>query len=95
MARFFRTTKVSASPERAWAIVGDLDGVHEWVPGVTACRLEGTLRICNDGQILEEISEYSDQRRSYRYRQTKVPLPVRTSQGKFTVKPDNSGSLIE
>lgn len=95
MARFFNAIRVSAPPERAWAIVGDLNAVHRWVPGVTTCRLEGTLRICNDGQILEEITEYSDDRRSYRYLQTKVPLPVRTSQGRLTVKGDGSGSRIE
>lgn len=94
MAKLINTIRVAVTPEKAWAIVGDLDGVHKWIPGVTVCRVEGTKRICNEGQILEEISEYSAAARSYRYRHLKVPLPVKSSAGMFAVKPDNSGSVI-
>ena len=94
MARLVNTIKVSVPSEDAWAIVGDLDGVHRWLPGVTTCRVEGTRRICNDGQIEEEISDYSAQHRSYRYRHLKVPLPVRSSTGEFSVRPDDGGSLV-
>jgi hypothetical protein len=66
MARLYNTIRVTAAPDRAWAIVGDLAGVIKWIPGVTGCRVEGTRRICNDGQIQEEISDYSAGRRSYR-----------------------------
>ena len=94
MARLSSTIRVNASPDRTWAVVGDLDGVHRWIPGVTVCRIEGAKRICNEGEIQEEISDYSDERRSYRYTHVRVPLPVKTSRGMFSVVPDNSGSLI-
>lgn len=94
MAKLVNTIRVAVTPERAWAIVGDLDGVHRWIPGVTSCRMEGAKRICNEGQILEEISEYSAASRSYRYKHLKVPLPVKSSAGAFVVKPDNSGAVI-
>lgn len=94
MATLINTIRVSVKPESAWAIVGDLDGVHRWIPGITVCRMEGTKRICNDGQILEEISEYSEASRSYRYKHLKVPLPVKSSAGTFAVRSDTPGAVI-
>ncbi len=48
-------------------------------------------RICNDGEIQGEISDYSNEQRSYRYT---VPLPVKSSRGMFSVIPEDSGSLV-
>jgi hypothetical protein len=94
MARLRNVVRVSAPPEAAWAIVGDLDGVARWIPGVTVCRIEGTRRICNNGEIEEEISDYSHAQRSYRYRHIRVPLPLGTSQGSLSVEADGSSSVV-
>jgi carbon monoxide dehydrogenase subunit G len=88
-------TAVDASPDRAWAVLGDLGAVETWIPGVTSCRLEGTRRICNEGDIEEEIVSYNPEERSYRYRQVKVPLPVRRSAGRLAVVQTADGTMIE
>lgn len=43
---------------------------------------------------LMEISEYSPERRTYRYRHLQVPLPVANSTGKFSVQAGTSGGAV-
>lgn len=94
MAKLRNTLRVTASPTLAWGILGNLGAVDRWVPGVTACMLDGDRRICNEGEIEEEISDYSAESRSYRYMHLKVPLPVKSSRGRLAVEPDDTGSRI-
>ena len=91
-----RTTITVAAPaERAWAVLGDLEAVDTWIPGVNNCRLEGRRRICNEGEIEEEIVAYTPEDRSYRYRHVKVPLPVRRSSGRLAVVDTPDGTAID
>lgn len=92
--KLHNTIKIKASPDKAWAIVGDLTGVTSWVPGVTSARMEGMKRACNHGEIQEEISDYSDEKLSYRYAHIQVPLPVKNSRGRFAVEAGSDGSLV-
>jgi|GEM_PF-5712487 len=76
---------IRAPVDTVWKVVGSLESVVRWVPGVTTCRLEGAIRICNGGESQEEISGYSVERRSYCFRHLRIPLPVVSSAGSFTV----------
>jgi prepilin-type processing-associated H-X9-DG protein len=77
MPKFHNTIKINASPDRAWAILGDLAGVDRWIPGCTDVKVEGTnKRICTfaDGHVQhEEIKDYSSEERSYRYAIEGIP----------------------
>lgn len=91
MVRLRNTISTEASPEQVWEILGDLEGVREWNPGTVGARVEDSVRVCTmaDGsEVQEEISDYSPERRSYRYRHLKVPLPVKQSSGSFIVEPE-------
>lgn len=97
MAKLHNTIKFNAPPDKVWAVLGDLTKCNEWVPGVTSATLEGMKRVCKtaDGnEIREDISDYSEKDRTFRYAHTQVPLPVRNSRGKFTVKAEGPGSLV-
>lgn len=86
---------IDRSPEEVWAVVGDLTGVTSWVPGVGATRMEGMCRICTmdeGGEIHEEIADFSDEQRRYRYEQTVHPLGFRRSEGTLEVEPHGEGS---
>ena len=86
---------IDRSPEEVWAIVGDLAGVTRWVPGVGTARMEGMRRICTmeeGGAIHEEIADFSDERRRYRYEQTVHPLGFKRSEGTLGVEPHGEGS---
>lgn len=98
MLKFHNKLKVKASPEKAWAIVGDLAGVDRWIPGITSVRVEGySKRICTfaSGAVQhEEISDYTSEKRSYRYTIEGSPLPVKNNRGSFAVEPDGKYSVI-
>jgi uncharacterized protein YndB with AHSA1/START domain len=97
MAHLRKTIAITASPESVWAVLGDLAATSEWLPGTVAARVEGSIRICqtaDGGEIREEISEYSPERRTYRYRHIQVPLPVESSTGTFSVEAGTSGGAV-
>jgi len=88
MPTITNTVDIKASPDEVWDVLSDFVGTHKWLPGVIAARMDGTLRVCTmaDGQeIHEQISDVSPGRRSFRFQQLRVPLPVRRSGGTFTV----------
>jgi uncharacterized protein YndB with AHSA1/START domain len=82
------TIVIDADPDEVWAVLADLTATRQWLPGVVAAQMDGGLRVCTmaDGQqVHEQISDISPERRAYRFSHVKTPLPVRTSEGGFTV----------
>lgn len=65
--------------DRVWAITGDFGGLKEWLPGILACRVEGSgatdqggnaVRIVDvfDGSVTRErLAARDDAGRSYTY----------------------------
>lgn len=89
--------KIEASPDQVWAVLGDLARAPEYVPGVVAAKVEGNQRLCLDAhgnEIREEINNYSEIQRSYTFKHLQVPLPVKKSQGKFTVEAEGTASVV-
>ena len=97
MPRFHHTMEVHAAPERAWAVVGDLARVDKWIPGITHVAVDGTRkRVCTfgDGHVqYEEIIEYSNERRSYRYSIEGSP-GMKNNRGRFAVEAAGQGSMV-
>jgi ribosome-associated toxin RatA of RatAB toxin-antitoxin module len=57
--------------QRVWDFVGDPSRVHEWLPGITACEVEGSSRkvTLGNGLILpEEILVLDHVQRRFQYR---------------------------
>jgi len=89
--------EVDATPDRVWALLGELTATVRWVPGVREARMEGSTRICRlaDGNVIhEEIAEISPATRSLRYRHLKTPMPVRESDGRFWVTDEGARSTL-
>ena len=89
MPSFRHTIDIAATPERVWAVLGDLASVDKWIPGLTAATRTPTGRVCTfaDGHTQDEqILDYSPQDRSYRYVIDGAPLPVRDNTGRFAVE---------
>ena len=85
---------IARPPEQVWAILGDLDAVTRWVPGLASARMEGARRICvleGGGEIHEEISDFSNGQRGYAYSQTVHPLDLERSQGTLAVEANGNG----
>ena len=89
MAHLGKAISIDAPPEAVWTVLGDLAATSEWLPGTVAAWTDGSIRICetaDGGEIREEITDYSPERRTYRYRHLQVPLPIENSTGKFAVE---------
>jgi uncharacterized protein YndB with AHSA1/START domain len=88
---------INRPPEDVWAVLGDLANV-EWLPGVTGAKVEGGRRVCTTAEgaeIHEEIHDYSDEARRYRYTQTVHPLGLKGSSGTLAVEEENGGARVE
>ncbi len=98
MVKLRNTVAIDATPEAVWKLLGDLGATTEWLPGTVAARFDGGIRTCTtaDGfEIREEISDYSSERRTYRFRHLVLPVPVTESSGVFTVEPAGAiGSTV-
>ncbi len=97
MIKIQNTTKINASPEEVWRVLGDPVRAPEYVPGVVSAKMEGMERFCTDAhgnEIREELSDYSPERRAYRFRHITVPLPVKRSEGRFAVESDGADALV-
>ena len=97
MTKVHNTLSINASPDKVWAILGNLARAPEYVPGIMTAKVEGMQRLCTDAygnEIREEISDYSEEQHSYAFKHLQVPLPVKWSQGKFTVEAEGGSSLV-
>jgi Polyketide cyclase / dehydrase and lipid transport len=95
--RLTKTIRVDTPPAEAWRVVGDLSAVDRWIPGVVGAIVEGNRRLCetvDGGQIVEQITSYSADDRSYGYAHVQQPLPIRNSRGTLSVRTDGDGSMI-
>jgi hypothetical protein len=91
------TVRVDSPPDEAWRVVGDLAGVDKWIPGVVSAQVEAHRRLCetsDGGQIVEQITSYSEDDRSYGYAHIQQSLPIENSRGTLSVQADGDGSLI-
>jgi carbon monoxide dehydrogenase subunit G len=97
MPKLHRAIKVSASPQLAWSVLGDLAGVDRWIPGITDVKVRGMEWVCtfaNGAVQHEKISSYSGKSRSYSYEIEGSPLQVRNNHGRFAVQAAGDGSVI-
>jgi len=96
MPTITKTITVSASPDEAWRVLGDLEAL-DWIPGLASAQVTDGTRVCTmaDGSIVrEDITEYAPERRTYSYQHTETPLPVSDSRGSFIVEPDGPGAKV-
>ncbi len=97
MPKFNLIIKVNSPPDKAWAVVGDIEGVDRWVPGITSVKVEGNRkRVCTfaDGHVQhEEIIDYSNEKRSYSYFNEGVP-GIENNRGSFSVRREGERSAI-
>jgi len=98
MLKIQKSLPIEASPDKVWAIVGDLSRAPEYTPTIVSARVDGLKRFCKDesgNEIHEEMSSYSKELRQFAWRHVKSPLPVEKSEGWYFVKEDGKTSIFE
>jgi hypothetical protein len=64
---------IHGSAEIVWALAGDPTRLHEWFPGITACHVDGNIRVITLGSgmtLPEEILINDCIQRRFQYRIT-------------------------
>jgi uncharacterized protein YndB with AHSA1/START domain len=70
--------RIDCPAEEVWALAGDPTRLHEWFPGITACKVEGSRRVVTLGsgvEMPEEILVHDPILRRFQYR---ITAPVVT-----------------
>lgn len=95
MARIAKEVNVARSADETWALVGDVGGVAAWVPGVTACSVDGDLRVVTTTTgttFTERILNHDDAAMRYEYTLEQAPFPVASHLGSIHVAAVDVGS---
>jgi uncharacterized protein YndB with AHSA1/START domain len=95
MARDAVTREIAADPETVWEVVADFGGLARWLPGVSACTLDGDVRHIELGGITlrEERLECDPDARRLRYRIIDG-APVETHEAVLTVAAADGGCRV-
>ena len=89
MIRFDEWLPVSA--QHLWSILGTVDRV-DWVPGVTACELDGSVRrlhLPGAGDIAEEIKVRDEAQFRLVYQCIESPQPMDFHEARIQIIPDS------
>jgi len=98
---------VAAPADVAWAMIGEFNGLPDWLPFIASSEIEGggppnevgavrRLGLAEGGEVRESLLERSDAERLLRYDIVETDLPVRDYVGTARVIPDGDDrSTIE
>ena len=99
-----RSVALNLNPEQAWEIVKDFNALHHWHPGFTNTELTqgtngrvGAVRVAtmaHGPRIADELLQYSEQSKSYRYRMVASSLPYENYVGTISVHGKGTKSIV-
>ncbi len=93
--------RINAAPEKVWSSIRKGDGVDNWLPMITTCRLEGrgvgAKRICTteQGALKETILLIDEKHKTFQYGIEEQPLlPIDNIVATMSVLPDGEGTIL-
>ncbi|UXJ69493.1 SRPBCC family protein [Lysinibacillus fusiformis] len=102
MANTITSSKISASPEQVWQLIGGFDSLPDWLPYIPSSEVSEGGRVRSlanpDGDsIVERLEVFNHKERYYTYSIMKAPFPVKDYISTIKVKEDTDGqsSLVE
>lgn len=97
MAAIVKEISLPLSADVLWEKVASVGEIHQLMPMITECRLDGDQRFCTtaDGAMLEErILSVDNDRRRVAYTITKAPFPLEFHSASMQVSADGKGSRL-
>jgi hypothetical protein len=109
MPKPYASTIVNAPADTVWSFVRDFSNLHEWLPSIETCAIEGDARPDEPGAVRrltaqggeavfhERLVDFADEGRSYAYEFVDSPLPVRDYRAGIRVAPvtDSGQAFVE
>lgn len=100
-AEISKQLDVAASPDKAWAAVGEFCGIGDWHPAVEKCELSNqgkdklrTLTLKGGGTIVEKLVKWEPKKHSYTYAIVSSPLPVSDYISTLSISAHGEGSRL-
>lgn len=91
------TITLPCSPTAAWAVVGDVGAVADWVPAIRSSTMEGPVRVTTTvggDEARERIVDHDDPARTYSYEYLSGPIPLQRYVSRIRVQEDPQGCLV-
>ena len=91
------SVNINVSPEKAWEIIGAVDGVDKWLAPIETCRIEGNKRYCTTGEggFEEDILKVDHENKELHYA---IPeqnmIPVSNILGMMKVRQSNDNNAV-
>jgi len=88
--------ELSCTPSVLWAIVG-APGRSDWVPGVTACQMDGDVRrmtMAGAGEVAEKIHRVHDEEMCIDYAVIESRPPLRSHRASIRLEGIVSGTRL-
>ncbi len=101
MAQVSKTVLLAAPADEVWALVGDYNGLPEWLPGIERSTLEqdGKIRRLTlaegGGEVVELLHSHDPSGRTCTYSIEESGLPIRDYVSTLTVRESDGGSEVE
>ncbi len=109
MPKSYASTIINAPADNVWSYVRDFANLHEWLPPIETCEIEGdagpdqvgTIRrlTAQGGEAVfrERLVSFDDEGRSYAYEFVVSPLPVHECRAEIRVAPvtDSGQAFVE
>lgn len=98
------TITIAAPPEVVWNRIQDFGALQTWHPAIESSETTAgnevgsirTLHLKGGGTVVEELTAYSDEAHSLKYKMKDPgPVPVTNYASILQVNPDANGSVVE
>ncbi|RJF80577.1 SRPBCC family protein [Oleomonas cavernae] len=93
--------EAKATPDQAWALIGDFCGIKNWHPAIATCELSEmdgakirTLTAKDGAKFVEKLVKWDDAGRSYTYAILESPLPVEKYVSTLKVEEDDEPGKV-
>ncbi|MCP4965498.1 MAG: SRPBCC family protein [bacterium] len=97
MAVFGESIEIAASPDRVWAVVGDVANISGWLPFIEESKIEGEYRQCQSmaGLLRERILARDDAGRTYDYTILDAPMEIEFIHATVAVTETADGARVD
>lgn len=97
MATVFRSAFLDVSPSKAWERIAAVGKVHEILPAVVSCTLDGDNRSCrfdNGAMLMERVIAIDADLRRLAYTITESPFGLEHHHASMQIVPEGRGARI-